>query len=181
MSASRPVTTRQVARLLRRCLNDGQSVEISRLGVFRPGVAGIEFQPERRTKVFLAYAAEDMEVVDRLHQSLAGQGFRPWMDRHALMPGQNWPRAIEGAIRTTDYFVACLSRQSVGKRGTFQSELRFAMESARRVPLDELFLLPARLEECQVPAAIREQWQYVDLFPDFAAGVEKLVAAMRRQ
>ncbi|MGC4053222.1 MAG: toll/interleukin-1 receptor domain-containing protein [Paludibaculum sp.] len=181
MAGGRPVTTRQVARLLRRCLNEGQSVEIASLGVFRSGVAGVEFQPEQRPKVFLAYGVEDAEVVDRIRQALLEAGFQPWMDRHALMPGQNWPRAIEGAIRTADFFVACLSRHSVGKRGTFQSELRYALDCARNLPLDDLFLLPVRLEECGVPARISEQWQYLDLFPDFQAGIEKLIEAMRKE
>ena len=66
MAGNRRVTTRQVARLLRRCLNQGQAVEIASLGVFTPGAGGIEFRPEQRPKVFLAYGAEDGEVVDRI-------------------------------------------------------------------------------------------------------------------
>lgn len=181
MAGNRRVSTRQVARLLRRCLTQGQAVEIASLGVFTPGAEGIEFRPEQRPKVFLAYGAEDGEVVDRIRVALLEAGFQPWMDRHALMPGQNWPRAIEGAIRTADFFVACLSGRSVGKRGTFQSELRYALDCARSLPLDDLFFLPARLEECSVPARISEQWQYVDLFPEFAAGMERLIAAMRKE
>ncbi|MBN9657842.1 MAG: TIR domain-containing protein [Acidobacteria bacterium] len=181
MAGARRVTTRQVARLLRRCLKQGQAVEIDSLGVFARGEEGIVFRPEQRPKVFLAYGAEDAEAVDRIRAALLDAGFQPWMDRHALMPGQNWPRAIEGAIRTADFFVACLSERSVGKRGTFQSELRYALDCARSLPLDDLFFLPVRLEECSVPARISEQWQYVDLFPEFTAGMERLIAAMRRE
>lgn len=181
MAGNRQVSTRQVARLLRRCLKQGQSVEIASLGVFQRGTSGVEFQPEQRPKVFLAYGVEDEEVVDRVRKALLEAGLQPWMDRHALMPGQNWPRAIEGAIRTADFFVACLSRRSVGKRGTFQCELRYALDCARSLPLDELYLLPARLEECSVPERISEEWQYVDLFPDFQAGMQKLIAAMRKE
>lgn len=179
MLSAKPVTTRQIARLVRQCIGSGHSVEIASLGVFRPGPDGVEFLPEKRPKVFLAYAVEDTALVDRLYDELERRGFQPWMDRRALLPGQNWPRAIERAMRTADFVVACLSSRSVGKRGTFQSELRFALDCARHLPLDDLFLLPVRLEECAVPATIRERWQYVDLFPDFTAGLERLVQAMR--
>ena len=81
-------------------------------------------------------------------------GFEPWMDRKKLMPGQNWPRAIERAIDVSSYFIACLSRESVCKRGQFQAELRYALQCARKMPLGEIFFIPVRLNDCAVPAEI---------------------------
>ena len=81
------------------------------------------------------------------------------------MPGQNWPRAIESAIETSDFFIACFSGDSVSKKGGFQAEIRYALDCARQVPLDEIFLVPVRLDPCAVPRTIEKQYQYVDLFP----------------
>ncbi len=117
----------------------------------------------------------------KLYAALEAAGFRPWMDQKKLMPGQNWPRAIEGAIETSDFFVACLSHRAIGKRGTFQSEMRYALDCARDTPLDYVFFLPLRLEECRVPARIRAILQYVDLFPDFETGVAKLARTMHEE
>jgi TIR domain len=108
-------------------------------------------------------------------------GFSPWMDIRKLLAGQNWPRAIETAIDGSDFFVACFSGNSVRKKGGFQAEIRYALDCARQVPLDEIFIVPVRLDECAVPRTIRHELQYIDLFPDWDAGIERLVAMMRRE
>jgi hypothetical protein len=171
----------QVARIVRRCLERGARVEIEGLGLFRPdGKGKFSFVPASQPKVFLAYVQEDAAAAERLYRELARSGFDPWMDRKKLLPGQNWPRAIEQAIELADYFVACLSRRAVGKRGCFQAELRYALDCARRVPFDQTYFIPVRLEECSVPPRIRQKIQYVDLFPDWDRGFRALVAAMKR-
>lgn len=175
-------TPAQVARLVARCLAEGRRVEIERLGTFRPdGDGGFHFQPDHKPSVFLAYAAEDGPQVDRLFTALEKAGFQPWMDRRKLLPGQNWPRAIEGAIETADFFVACLSQRAVSKRGTFQSEVRYALECARSAPLEDIYFIPIRLDDCKVPPQIEKQLQYIDLFPDIAAGTNRLVQLIRKE
>ncbi|MGC8793076.1 MAG: toll/interleukin-1 receptor domain-containing protein, partial [Bryobacteraceae bacterium] len=150
----------QVARLVRRCLERGARVEIEGLGVFRPqGKGRFSFQPATRPKVFLAYVQEDAAFAERLYGELRRAGFDPWMDRKKLLAGQNWPRSIEQAIEVADFFIACFSRRAIGKRGCFQAELRYALDCARRVPLDQTYLIPVRLEECRVPTRIRNKIQ----------------------
>jgi hypothetical protein len=131
--------------------------------------------------VFIGYVKEDQAAAEWLCDALAGAGFSPWMDIRKLLPGQNWPRAIEAAIETSDFFVACFSSKSTNKRGSFQAEIRYALDCARRVPLDEIFLVPVRLDECRVPRAVRREVQWVDLFPDRVRGVARLAAMMRRR
>lgn len=170
----------QLARLLRRCLEHGARVEIEGLGVFKPTSNGrFSFVPATRPKVFLAYVQEDAAAAERLYLDLRRHGFDPWLDRKKLLPGQNWPRSIEQAIEVADYFVACFSKRAVGKRGCFQSELRYALDCARRVPLGEVYFIPVRLDECRVPARVRQQIHYVDMFPDWKRGLQRLLAAMK--
>ena len=89
----------QVALLLRECLEEGSSIEINGLGVFRPGRrGGFEFESRRTKRVFIAYAEEDLATAIRLFQKLEDSGFEPWLDKKRLLPGQNWPRAIKRAI-----------------------------------------------------------------------------------
>lgn len=168
-----------VARVIRECLAEGRSVEIERVGTFRPSSSGgFDFVADEKPTVFLAYVEEDRAAVLHIYELLEEAGFRPWMDQKKLMPGQNWPRAIEGAIQTSDFFVACLSQRAVRKRGTFQSELRFALDCARKTPLDSVFFLPVRLDACRVPARIQSQLQYIDLFPSLETGVARLERTM---
>ncbi|HTP88899.1 MAG TPA: TIR domain-containing protein [Bryobacteraceae bacterium] len=171
--------TDRLARIVRECLAEGARVEIDGIGTFLPnGRSGVRFLPQTRPRVFLAYVDEDAEPVQRLHDALAAKRFDPWCDKTKLLPGQNWPRAIESAIHTSDFFIGCFSPRAVVKRGSFQSELRFALECARRMPLDEIFFIPVRLEECDVPASVSRQIQYVDLFPDWDAGVRSLLTLL---
>ena len=137
--------------------------------------------PENRPCVFLAYVSEDAAKVERLSEILEAAGFDAWMDRLKLLPGQNWPRAIERAIENADFFVACLSRHAVNKRSCFQGEMRFALDCARRMPFDQVYFVPARLENCSVPLRIEQQLQCVDLFPDFDASAKRLICFVRSE
>jgi len=162
-----PVLTRRVARILKTALEQGASVEIDGLGTFLPGKRGFRFLAQDKPRVFIAYVEEDLRLAKKLYQAFETGGFRPWLDKKKLMPGQNWPRAIETAIQTSDIFVACFSRRATSKRGSFHSELRYALNCAAKVPLDEIFLVPVRLDDCLVPRRISKQVQYVDLFPNW--------------
>jgi hypothetical protein len=171
-----------VLKLLRRALDRGQPVEIDGLGTFRTGPeGGYEFVPEPRLNVFIAYVEEDLVYARQLGDALSQAGYAPWLDKDQLLAGQNWPRAIERAIDLSDTFVACLSSRSLAKRGQFQSELRYALDCADRMPLDETFLLPVRFDACAVPTGIARQVQYVDLFPDFERGFRQLARALRKK
>ncbi len=173
-----------LAELVRKAIDAGQTVEIDGLGTFEGSAQGYQFLPQTRPEVFIAYVAEDLAIARRLCEALRAEGCSPWLDKEKLLPGQNWPRAIERGIEVADAFVACFSRRSVLKRGQFQSELRYALDCARRRPIadsvESVFVIPVRLEECQVPRRISDQVQYVDLFPDWKKGVHRLAKAIQR-
>lgn len=172
----------RVAEVVRQCLAEGKQVEIDGLGTFVPDARrGFRFVPHQAPTVFLAYVQEDAPRVERLFDALEAGGFAPWMDRRKLLPGQNWPRSIDEAIETSDFFVGCFSRHSVDKKGGFQAEIRYALDCARRVPLDATFLIPVRLDDCRLPRSIHRELHYVDLFPDWNRGVRRLLAAMQRE
>jgi hypothetical protein len=181
-SGSNAALTRRIARVLREALESGGSVDIDGLGTLFPsGKQGLRFVALNKPRVFIAYVEEDLSFAKKLYQAFEENGFRPWLDKKRLMPGQNWPRAIETAIQTSDFFVACFSRQATSKRGSFHSELRYALFCAAKVPLDEIFLIPLRLDDCIVPHRISRQIQYLDLFPDWKAGVNRLIAVIKAQ
>jgi hypothetical protein len=175
----------QILTIVRRALDRGQTVEIDGLGTFRPKPpgrgrgGGYELVPRTHPQVFVAYVEEDVLLARRLRDRMAAAGCSPWMDKDKLIPGQDWPRAIRRAIEISDAFVACFSARSSAKRGPFQSELRWALHCAQRMPLDETFVVPVRFEACAVPRQIQERLQYVDLFPDWDAGVDKVIRAVK--
>ena len=173
-------TVTELAHIVVRSLAAGKAVEIDGLGMFYPDpLLGCRFEP--RVQVFIAYVHEDRSIAERLYDSLYAAGFSPWMDVRKLVPGQNWPRAIESAIETSDFFVACFSEFSVTKKGGFQAEIRYALDCARQLPLDQIFVVPVRVNGCRVPRSIQKDIQYVDLFPDWDHGIERVVSMMQRE
>ncbi|HUI79583.1 MAG TPA: toll/interleukin-1 receptor domain-containing protein [Bryobacteraceae bacterium] len=169
----------QLAQIVLRRLAKGKAVEVDGLGVFYPDAElGVRFEP-RSAQIFLAYVKEDQAAVERLYDTLEAEGFSPWMDARKLLPGQNWPRAIETAIETSDFFVACFSNNSVNKKGGFPAEIRYALDCARHMPLDDIFIIPLRLDACRVPRSIQKELQYIDLFPAWECGLKRLISMIR--
>jgi len=171
-----------LACIVRQALLEGGNVELEGLGKFLASDNHVvRFFAETKPRVFIAYVDEDLENVLRIYRALSAKGFLPWLDKKKLLPGQNWPRAIETAIQLSDYFIGFFSRKAASKRGVFHTELRFALECAARVPLDEIFVIPVRLEKCVVPARISSQIQYVDFFPDFDHGIKRVLNVISEQ
>jgi hypothetical protein len=104
--------------------------------------------PVYRRKLFICYALEDREKASKLYSALVDRGHEPWMDKESLLPGQDWALEIRRAIRSADYFLACLSRASVSKRSFLQKEIRLAFEILEEIPPGEIYLIPIRLEPC---------------------------------
>ncbi len=168
-------------QLIDRCLCEGAAVEIEGMGSFQHDQnQQVVFRATGDPLVFLAYAQEDRAQVKRLFHDLKKANFDAWLDCERLLPGQNWPRAIEKAIELSDFVIGCFSSNSVSKRGHFQTELAFALDVAKRFPRDEVFFIPVRLDDCQLPRHISGAIHYMDLFPDWTRGVQKLTAAQRR-
>lgn len=179
---NRSLSEKALLQLINRCLCEGFAIEIDGLGRFDLDLQNqVIFEPSGRVRIFLAYAEEDRSDVRKLYQELQKAGFEPWMDQEKLLPGQNWTRAIERAMELSDFVLSCFSQRSTFKHGHFQCELRHALKLAERAPLEDIFLVPVRLNDCEVPRYIARETQYLDLFPDWASGVSRLVKMMRRE
>ncbi len=176
-----PIGKPRLVRLINSVVRQGSAIDLDGVGKFALDGGDVVFESSGRTQVFIAYASEDRAEARKLYRALKNEGLEPWMDEQKLLPGQNWPRAIEQAIEVSDYVLICFSRRSVGKRGFFQAEVRYALDVAAFVPLDEIFLLPVRLSDCQVPLQIARKTQHIDLFPDWETGFNALVNVMKKR
>jgi hypothetical protein len=77
--------------------------------------------------MFVSYASEDRVQVKEIYDGLRLAGYDPWMDSVDIVGGENWERTIERALHNVDLFLACLSSNSVQKRGFLQKELLQAL------------------------------------------------------
>ena len=92
------------------------------------------------------------------------------------MPGQQWQMEIPKAVHDADIVLICLSRQSVAKSGYVQKEIKFALDAADEKPEGTIFLIPAKLSECDIPQRL-SAWQWVNLSEQ--SGYDKLLNALR--
>ncbi|UCF08359.1 MAG: toll/interleukin-1 receptor domain-containing protein [Thermoplasmata archaeon] len=128
------------------------------------------------TKVFINYAKEDVKAARKLYGNLKSiPGVQPWLDEENLLPSMKWLPAIRKAIRESNYFITLLSKVSTTKKGTVQVEKRDALEVAKEFPGDQDFIIPIRLEQCRPSFKELQDTQYVDFFPSWEKGLEKVI------
>ena len=113
-------------------------------------------EAKKSKSIFLSYAREDEEKASKVYDVLKERGHNPWMDKRELVAGQDWKLEIRRAVEQSQYFVALLSKKSVGKRGYVQKEIRFGLDVLGEIPPGQIYLIPVRLEPCEVPEAIRD-------------------------
>lgn len=129
----------------------------------------------RPLRAFLCHTSSDKHSVQKLYRRLVDDGIDAWLDQEKLVPGQNWELEIKRAVRNSDVVIVCLSAKSITKEGFVQKEIRFALDFAEEKPDGTIFIIPARLEVCDVPERMNG-FQWVDLFQQ--SGYEKLKSAL---
>jgi hypothetical protein len=129
-----------------------------------------------KSNIFLIHAHADREAVHKLFHRMKKEELNVWLDSERLIPGQDWRNEIRNALLKCDAVIVCLSRAFDQKQGYRHEELKLAIEKASLLPDDEVFLIPARLEECEVPESLRRLHR-VDLFR--AGGYKKLMDVFR--
>jgi hypothetical protein len=127
-------------------------------------------------QVFLIHAHSDREAVQKLHHRLARDGINAWLDSAKLQPGQDWQYEIRKAILKSDVVIVCLSRGFDKQKGYRHEELKIALEKANLLPDEDIFIIPARLEECDMPESLRHLHR-ADLFK--TGGYKRLLRTLQ--
>ncbi|MCY2990336.1 MAG: TIR domain-containing protein, partial [Planctomycetota bacterium] len=114
-------------------------------------------------------------------------GEQVWWDQE-ILPGQDWRLAIRQAMKTSYAVILCLSQEAQARASSgIYPEALDAIDAYRLRQPGEIFLIPVRLNECEIPpfeiAGHRQLdgLQFVDLFPpkQRKAGLERLLQALR--
>ena len=151
---------------------DAASQSVARL---LAGEGNANLRREPNPTVFLCYAGPDRQQVEQLFEKLQVDGFKPWMDKKSLLPGQDWKLEVKRAIETADFFVACISR-SFRDRTYGHKEIKLALDILDTMPEGTIFLVPLRLEDCSVEDRLASR-HWVDLFA--SGGYQMLLRALR--
>jgi len=132
----------------------------------------------RQINIFLIHSHGDRETVRKLYSRLGKDGINAWLDVERLQPGQDWQYEIRKAILKSDAVVVCLSRGFDKQQGYRHEELKIALEKENLLSDDEVFIIPVRLEKCEMPESLQHLHR-VDLFEP--GGYKKLLRALREQ
>jgi hypothetical protein len=139
----------------------------------------LEEEQQYPLRIFLCHANEDKERVRGLyHRFKKTEGIEPWLDEENLLPGQHWRHEIPKVIQESHIVIVCLSQTSISKSGYLNKEIAFALDRADEQPEGTIFIIPARLEECEVPERL-SHLHWVNLFE--RSGYEKLIGAIRER
>ena len=135
-------------------------------------------QSKQQICVFLIHAHGDKKAVRKLCNCITRHNIKAWLDERELLPGQNWKREIRNAMLRSNIIIVCLSELFNKQGGYRYEELKIALEKASSLPDDEIFIIPARLENCDTPDALRHLHR-VDLFE--VDGYKKLMQALKKK
>ncbi|MFZ2471257.1 MAG: toll/interleukin-1 receptor domain-containing protein [Methanothrix sp.] len=129
--------------------------------------------------VFISYAHEDEYAAKKLYSDLKDAGVNPWIDTENLLPGQNWKIEIRKAIKASRYFIAVLSTNSVGGKGFVQKEVADALSILDEFPESEVFIIPVRLDDCQLSHEKLGELHWANMFPIWEDGLTKILSTLK--
>lgn len=118
-------------------------------------------------KIFLNYAREDVRYARRLYTDLTSKGdFDIWFDEEAILPGHKWKKEVEDAIDNADFFILLYSKKSVNKTGYVHAEIQKAINRHMEMKEGKPFIIPIRLDECELGYSALKEIHSEDLFPE---------------
>ncbi len=107
-------------------------------------------------EVFLCYSPNDSVIASELyHQLSILEWVNVWMDKENLLGGQSKETEIEKAIRNADAVIICISKSWTTKQASIHREIRVVLDFALNMPEGEIFIIPLRLEDCDLPLRLQ--------------------------
>lgn len=117
-------------------------------------------------KVYLSYADDSLEIVDKMRGDLVRRGYNVYSYREFLKPGKNWKSETDNAIDQSDIFLAFLSQEY-----DEDEENEYELDSVENVNKlivshnkaypnklkNEIYIIPVYIEEdVYVPTELRD-------------------------
>lgn len=125
-------------------------------------IFGEVLMTDRKLRVFLCHTLQDKAVARELYDLLETEEWiDPWLADEKLIPGMDWGTQIEKAVGEADAIIVCLSKNAITGNKQVQRELRFVLQVAGEIVNRSIFIIPLKLDGCQIPRHV-QPWQYYD-------------------
>ena len=126
------------------------------------------------TRLFISHATKDDDIINALHTQLVKEGIETWIDhKEGITVGENWDVSIRKAISGCDACVFVMSERSLASE-ICGAECLLARELKK--PIYILKLGEVKPESIWL---FIKMVQYADITTDLAAGVARLLRALR--
>lgn len=129
-------------------------------------------------QIFISYSRSDRLAVDQLFDDLRRRHYVLWMDvdEHGIEPGENWKQELIDQLTASEAVIACVSPDFL--RSKF---CRDEIEQAKKEKKPIFPVLVRRLDADQSLADMGlDEYQFVDLTLDYAAGLKRLTNVLPR-
>lgn len=128
--------------------------------------------------IFLSYASEDCDTVERLADQLETRGLTVWQDKQNLRAGDDWDRVLINVIeKKVDYFVVVQTPTMMSRiKGVFNEEIDVAIKQQKSMGegsdgLQFRFMIPVKVGKCKSFSKLKG-WHDIDV--STGAGIDRL-------
>jgi hypothetical protein len=105
--------------------------------------------------VFISYARDDLAAVQQIKAGLEAAGITTWFDMDRLEAGDDYDRKIRRNIAGCSYFIPVVSATTQRRQeGYFRREWSYAIDRARNMADEALFILPVCVDSIQAGEAL---------------------------
>jgi len=126
-----------------------------------PDIVLQHIREQQQLSIFVSYAREDADHVERLLKLVNASVTQVWIDKSGLKPGDQFPEAILDAIESSKWLILLWSRNSMDSAWV-EKEWRHALRLAK--PIVPILLdttpLPATLSSVQAFTSLEDEGLY---------------------
>jgi hypothetical protein len=132
-------------------------------------------------QIYIIAAKDDKPVAKQLYDDLKNVGLNVWMESEDLDVGGNVDLIVRKNIRNSAYIIAVLSSHAISKRGLVHKELKLALDVFDECPPDSIFLIPVRIDDCEIYEPRLESLKAVDLSESYQDGLRQILKSIEKQ
>lgn len=122
-------------------------------------------------QVFISHSSKDDAFVTGLAADLREADVKTWVDHDDILPGTNWDRAVETALRDCEVMLVILSPHSVDSDNV-TDEWSYFIDEGKPI-------YPILVQVCDVPFRLRRR-QRVDFTEDQPGALDELLVVLER-
>ncbi len=130
--------------------------------------------------IYISYDDKDIEDAEKIYKYLKDVGLSVWSRNKDICGGQNIEEAINKAIKDSSIFLALLSKNSVSKSFS-QKERKKALGYQLEFPLSEIYIIPVRLDNCELNDGELQNMGVINMLPSFETGLKKIRTVIEKE